>query len=95
MPKNHCIKLYEVECKGRYHEHWLAWSHIDAARRAISHAQEVGLKLDGVKVSSMVQTEDHAKGGLVYVLNDTRNYAVVRGRLVRSSQPVKPHPAQR
>ena len=39
MPKKQSITLYEVENKGRYHEHWLASSPLDAARRAIAHAQ--------------------------------------------------------
>ena len=87
MPKKHSITLYEVENKGRYHEHWLASSPLDAARRAISHAQECGLKLDRVDVSSMVQPEDARKGGLVYVANDTRIYAVDRGRVRRADPP--------
>ena len=90
MSRKHSITLYEVENKGRYHEHWLAWSHLDAAQRAISHAQELGLTLDRVDVSSMVPPEDQRKGGLVYVLNDTRNYAVVRGRVRRADPPAEP-----
>ena len=77
MPKKHLITLYEVENKGRYHEHWLAASFLDAAERAISHAQECGLKLDRVEVSSMVPPDDTGKGGLVYVANDTRAFALV------------------
>ena len=94
MPKKHSITLYEVESKGRYHEHWLAASPVDAARRAISHARELGLKLDRVDVSSMVPPEDQSKGGLVYVLNDTRNYAVVRGRVRRADPPAEPRARQ-
>ena len=94
MPKKHTITLYEVENKGRYHEHWLAVSHLDAAQRAISHAQELGLTLDRVDVSSMVQPEDSGKGGLVYVVNDTRNYAVVRGRVRRADPLDEPHARQ-
>ncbi|MCY2928816.1 MAG: hypothetical protein NTV86_04855, partial [Planctomycetota bacterium] len=76
MPRTHSITLYEVENKGRYHQHWLATSPLDAARRAISHARELGLTLDRVDVSSMVQPEDPRKGGLVYVDNDTRAYTI-------------------
>ena len=94
MPKKRSITLYEVENKGRYHEHWLAASHLDAAQRAISHAQELGLTLDRVDVSSMVPPEDQMKGGLVYVLNDTRNYAVVRGRVRRADPPDEPSARQ-
>lgn len=90
MPRRHSITLYEVENNGRYHEHWLAASPLDAARRAVSHAQELGLKLENVDVSSMVQPEDANNGGLVYVLNDTRNYAVVRGRIKHAVPPDKP-----
>jgi hypothetical protein len=94
MPKEHSITLYEVESKGRYHEHWLAVSHLDAAQRAISHAQELGLKLDRVDVSSMVHPEDSRKGGLVYVVNDTRTYAIDRGRVRRADSPDEPHARQ-
>jgi hypothetical protein len=75
--------MYEVEQPGAYHEHWLASSPLDAAQRAISHAGELGLSLDRVDVSSMVQPEDPIKGGLAYVVNDTRTYAVVSGRVRR------------
>jgi len=84
MPKKHSITLYEVESKGRYHEHWLAISHLDAAQRAISHAQELGLTLDRVDVSLMVPPEDSRKGGLVYVVNDTRTYGIEHGRVRRA-----------
>ena len=94
MPKKRSITLYEAETKGRYHQHWLAWSHLDAAQRAISHAQELGLTLDRVDVSSMVPPEDQRQGGLVYVLNDTRNYAVVRGRVRRAGPPAEPRARQ-
>ena len=94
MPKKPHITLYEAERKGRYHEHWLAWSHLDAARRAVSHAQELGLTLDRLDVSAMVPPEDQRKGGLVYVLNDTRNYAVVRGRVRRADPPAEPRARQ-
>ena len=87
MRKEHSMTLYEVEYKGRYHEHWLAASALDAARRAFSHAQECGVALDRVDVSSMVQPEDAGKGGLVYVVNDTRTYAIHRGRLKRAGPP--------
>ena len=87
MPKKHSITLYEVENKGRYHEHWLASSWLDAARRAFAHAQECSLQLDHVDVSSMVPPEDSRKGGLVYVVNDTRTYTIERGRVRRADQP--------
>ena len=95
MPNNHSVRLYEVEKKGSYHEHWLAHSPLDAARRAFSHAQELDLALDRVDVSSMVPPEDQAKGGLVYVLNDTRNYAVVDGRVRRSESLDEPRTQRR
>ena len=94
MPKKHSITLYEVENKGRYHEHWLALSPADAARRATAHAQECGQALDHVDVSSMVQPEDAGKGGLVYVVNDTRTYAIERGRVRRADPPDEPHARQ-
>jgi hypothetical protein len=87
MPKKHSITLYEVENQGRYHEHWLAASPLDAARRAVAHAAEIGVPLDAVEVSTMAPPEDTSNGGLVYVANDTRTYAVVRGRVRRISQP--------
>jgi hypothetical protein len=90
MPKKHAITLYEVENKGRYHEHWLAASPVDAVRRAISHAHELGLKLDRVDVSSMVQPEDHHKGGLVYVVSDTRTYGIEHGRVRCDDSPAEP-----
>ncbi len=83
MSKKPSITLYEAEKKGLYHEHWLAFSHLDAARRAISHAQELGLTLDRVDVSSMVPPESEGKGGIVYVLNDTRTFIVEGGRIKR------------
>jgi hypothetical protein len=86
--------LYETEQEGSYHEHWLAFSALDAARRAFAHARECGLKLDRVEVSSMVQPEDSRKGGLVYVVNDTRTYAIERGRVRRSDQPGDPRARQ-
>ena len=86
MPKKPSITLYEVESTGQYHEHWLASSPLDAARRALAHAQELGLTLDDVEVSSMVPPEESRKGGLLYVLNDTRTYAVKHGH-VRPSNP--------
>ena len=76
--------LFETEREGVYHEHWLASSALDAARRAIAHAKECGLALDRVEVSSMVQPEDSRKGGLVYVVNDTRTYAIRQGRVRRA-----------
>jgi hypothetical protein len=91
MPKKHSITLYEAENKGLYHEHWLAWSHLDAARRAISHAHELGLTMDCVDVSSMVRPEDSRDGGLVYVMNDTRTYAIERGHVRRADPPDEPH----
>jgi hypothetical protein len=84
----HCSTLYEVERKGRYHEHWLAFSPLDAARRAVSHASECGLTLDRMDVSSMVQPEDARKGGLVYVVNDTTTYIVSQGRVKRGARAV-------
>lgn len=86
MPKKPSITLYEVESTDRYHEHWLASSPLDAARRALAHAQELGLTLDDVEVSSMVPPEESRKGGLFYVLNDTRTYAVEHGQ-IRPSDP--------
>ena len=86
MPKKPSITLYEAEKKSCYHEHWLASSHVDAARRAISHAEELGLTLDRVDVSSMVPPEYQGKGGLVYVLNDTRTFIVRHGRVKRIEQ---------
>ena len=88
MPKKRFITLYEVENKGRYHEHWLASSPLDAARRASSHAEECGQKLDHVEVSTMVQPEDSRKGGLVYVVTDTRAYAIDRGHVRRANPPL-------
>jgi hypothetical protein len=76
-------KLFEVEQPGAYHEHWLADSHLDAARRAVSHAGEIGVTLDRLDVSSMSPPEDRSKGGIVYVANDTRTYVVVHGRVRR------------
>jgi hypothetical protein len=92
MPKKHSITLYEVENQGRYHEHWLAASALGAARRAVAHAQECGLELDRVDVSAMVQPEDASRGGLVYVANDTRTYAIERGRVRRVDRPGEPMP---
>lgn len=86
--------LYETEQEGSYHEHWLASSALDAARRTFAHARECGLTLDRVEVSSMVQPEDPRKGGLVYVLNDTRTYAIERGRLRRADPPDEPRARQ-
>ena len=77
------MSLYETELHGVYHEHWLASSSLDAARRAVSHAHELGLALDHVDVSTMVQPEDPTTGGLVYVVNDTRAFAVQQGRVKR------------
>jgi len=86
------LALYETEQGSAYHEHWLASSPLDAARRAVSHAQERGLKLDRLKVSSMVQPEDSRRGGLVYVVNDTRTYAVEGGRVRRAVRLMGPAP---
>jgi hypothetical protein len=86
MAKKHAITLYETENKGRYHEHWLAVSYLDAAQRAISHAQELGVTLDRVDVSSMVPPEDQRQSGLVYVLNDTRTFIVQHGHIRRLEQ---------
>jgi hypothetical protein len=77
------MKLFEVECKGRYHQHWLASSSLDAARRGVSHAQELGVVLGRVDVSSMWSPDDATKGGIVYVANDTRTYAIIGGRMKR------------
>lgn len=87
MPRKHSITLYEVENKGCCHEHWLAATALDAARRAVAHAQECGLTLDRVDVSTMVPPEDASRGGLVYVANDTRTYAIERGRVRRVDPP--------
>ena len=86
--------LYETEREGSYHEHWLASSALDAAQRAFAHAGECGLKLDRVEVSSMVRPEDSRKGGLVYVVNDTRTYAIDCGRVRRADPPDEPHARQ-
>ena len=86
MPPKPSITLYEVERKGRYHEHWLAWSHLDAAQRAISHARELGLSLDGVTVSAMVYPEAAGEGGLVYVVSRSVTCAVVSGRVRQRSE---------
>ena len=83
MPGNRRITLYEVEQAGACHEHWLADSHLDAARRAVSHAREIGVSLDRVDVSTMFPPEDRSHGGIVFVANDTRNYVVVHGRVRR------------
>jgi hypothetical protein len=85
LPAKHRCRVYEVERKGHYHQHWLAFSPLDAARRAVSHARECGLTLDRMDVSSMVQPEDARKGGLVYVVNDTTTYIVSQGRLKRGT----------
>ena len=85
-PPKASITLYEVERKGRYHEHWLAWSHLDAAQRAISHARELGLSLDRVTVSAMVYPEAAGEGGLVYVVSRSVTYAVVSGRVRQRSE---------
>jgi hypothetical protein len=77
------MRLFEVECKGRYHQHWLASSFLDAARRAVSHAPEQDVVLGRLDVSSMWPPDDATKGGIVYVANDTRTYAVIGGRLKR------------
>jgi len=61
MPKKPSITLYEAERKSLYHQHWLAFRHLDAARRATSHAQELGMKLDRVDVSSMVPPNPRAR----------------------------------
>ena len=90
MPKKHSITLYEVENKGLCHEHWLASSALDAARRAIAHAKECGLAMDRVHVSSMVQPEDSSKGGPMYVVNDTRTYAIKYGRVKRALSAARP-----
>ena len=89
------MTLYEVEKKGSYHEHWLAFSPSDAAQRAIVHAKECGLTLDRVDVSSMTEPEERSRGGLVYVKNDTRSYAVVHGRLRRICLSTEGHAKQR
>jgi hypothetical protein len=80
------MSLYEAEREGLYHEHWLALSPLDAAQRAVAHAAELGVTLDRVDVSTMVQPEDASDGGLVYAANDTRTYAAVRGRVTRMSE---------
>jgi hypothetical protein len=90
MPRKHSITLYEVESKGRYHEHWLASSHLDAARRSFSHAQECGQTLDRMDVSAMVEPEDAGEGGLVYVVNDTRTFGIDRGHVRRADPPDEP-----
>ena len=95
MTKTH-MTLYEVEAKrADYHQHWLASSTLDAARRAIAHAQECGLILDQVSVSTMVQPEDSSKGGLVYVVHGIRRYAIKHGRIRRVDPSGKPRVRQR
>jgi len=84
MPQTRHMTLYEVQKNGYYHARWLAASPMDAARRAISHAQECGVKLDCLDVSSMAQPEDPGKGGLAYVVNDARAHVVERGRVRRT-----------
>lgn len=86
MPKKPSITQYETKMKGCYHQHWLAFSHLDAAQRAIAHANELGLAPDRVDVSSMVPPQHEGKGGLVYVLNDTRVFVVQHGRIKRIEQ---------
>lgn len=81
MRKKDSMTLYEVEGDGRYHEHWLAASFLDAARRGLSHAKELGLAPERISVSSMVPPKDAGRGGLIYVLNDTISYTAVHGRL--------------
>jgi hypothetical protein len=83
MQSSKQTRLFEVEQLGVYHEHWLAGSHLDAARRAVTHAGEIGVTLDRLDVSTMSLPEDRGKGGIVYVANDTRTYAVTHGRLRR------------
>jgi len=89
------MTLYEAEKKGSYHEHWLAFSPSDAARRAFAHAEERGLVLDRVDVSAMTEPQDRSRGGLVYVKNDTRSYAAVRGRLRRIYLSTEGHAKQK
>lgn len=86
MPSRRPMVLYEVQSRDCYHEHWLAWSHLDAAQRAISHARELGLSLDGVTVSAMVYPEAAGEGGLVYVVSRSVTYAVVSGRVRQRSE---------
>ena len=95
MPEKHLITLYEVESDDRYYEHWLAESHLDAARLAILRAPELGMTLDRVEVSTMVPPEDLRNGGLVYVWNNTRTYAIERGRLRRVNPSDDPAPGSR
>jgi len=78
------MTLFEVELKGVYHEHWWAESHLDAARRAFSHADEAGVCPDRLDVSSMIEPgEPQVTGGIVFVLNDTRAYKLVKNRCKR------------
>ena len=89
-----CMVLFETEREGAYHEHWLASSALDAARRAIAHAKECGLELDRVDVSTMIRPTDPRKGGLVYVVNDTRTYVLERGHVRRADLPDEPRARQ-
>jgi hypothetical protein len=88
MRRKSPMTLYEVTAApGGYHEHWLARSPLDVARRAVSHAAECNLALHSVNVASMTPPANRGKGGLVYVMNDTRTYAVVRGSIRRAGLP--------
>lgn len=92
-------RLYEVEGSRVYHEHWLAVSHLDAARRAFDHAVEKGVNPEYMLVSSMALPDDPSNGGLVYVVNDTRTYVrvaagktgwrVQRREKARKAQPIE------
>lgn len=68
-------QLFEVEQVGDYHEHWLAEDHKAAAQAAVEHAQEIGVVVSELDVSSMQFPEDGGEG-LVYVVNDTRTFLV-------------------
>lgn len=76
------LKLFEVEQQGGgYHEHWWAKDHQDAAKRAFDHSTEIGAGMKVASVSSMTEPEKGA--GLVYVVNDTRKYTSMKGRIRR------------
>ena len=81
--------LYEVESKGRYHEHWLAPSHLDAAKWAFQEEELTGGRMF---VSRMQAPEDDTHGGLVYVVNDTKCFELCNGQIkrIRADMPQVP-----
>jgi hypothetical protein len=65
-------------------------SHLDAAQRALAFAKEQNIVVHELSVSTMRQPEDKSRGGLVYVVNDTRLYEVRDGRVVNAGRLAKP-----